>query len=440
MSYPPQPFDELGLPPTTPPNGPADPTPPRKPVAGVVAGLMVGVLAIVAVATYFAAGHRNSAPQASPPAATGGPFGDLATLDPCSFFDAHSFADQSLTATDTNDHDMDVHLQPGGLDHCVISLELADITGGYLIDTQTESHIDSFGQSSGSADSGVTVTRRGSLRLAQRSAQVGALSACLRFVYDDNGTGVRIAAAPTGSIVDAKGAVLPGYDPCAIADDAANAVISAVAAHTVRHLQYPADSAGRTNLCAAATAADVDFALGTTGITLTTGSSPHNCVFSASGQSGVPGATLSSVLMTPQYWRDTMANTSGQGATAAVATIGGSVVGPSQAMVAAPTVAGRGAFMACGASGNGSGTGATTCQLWIAQRKWSPWPGRQVFGGSIQKQRRADADNVTNAGEAALTELLEVDVYLPAGTPIITARAAAYQIAAHVVMHLPQPS
>lgn len=374
--------------------------PPGKSRAGLIFGIVVVLVAAVCgVGVYFGVLHKHSGSAGA--AAVVGPFGDVGTLDPCSLVNADAFAAEGTA----------VHIQPNTLDACDVYLVLDSGAGGYDIGIYPvnrvvdPSHVDPAWQ----------VDPVGALHIAKAKLESGTGGVCERLVYDDNGVGVRISADLAGDAVDGSGNPKPGYDSCAVGDQAAAAVVAAVQGNTLVHLHYPQDSVGSIDLCQTLTAADVNSAVGATEDQVDTRDTARDaCPFQTPASPHLPRMLMRAALYTPAAW---------------AAHVG---------MSTTVELAGRTTRFFGHTTDTAQNVEDTSCYARTAQKNWASWPGKQVFGGDAVASELDDG--YTSSAAPGLVEVVEITVLMPRGTSVLTCRAAVQQLATKVWPKLPPPT
>jgi hypothetical protein len=250
----------------TPPGGFGQPgyggfggPPPKKSRKGLVIGLIIALVVVLGggVGAYFAFFRGHGTPTATTGGNPGGstdPLADRGTIDPCGAFTPTTFSgvgsalivpagffmcDATVTAQDSSDS--------------------ADVYADFSDDLNISQHDPTV----------VTITNQGSLRVVKQKDRTSN-QGCDADVYVTDSELVAVRVRPSSGNTG-------NLDLCGMADAAVNALVPALAKHTLKHLDYPTGSLAAVNSCSVLDPSEVAGALGGTGIVAHPYPGSHKC-------------------------------------------------------------------------------------------------------------------------------------------------------------------
>ena len=259
--------------------------------------------------------------------------GDPATIDPCGFFTAPSFAATSATAPQT--HQPEVRIVPYSFTDCTISVALP--RGAATVDIATSLRTET---NTGQADLRTdNLSIKGKFRIVAPKKQPQ--HECDEVLYVPDHTTLEIDVRPRDDSAD-------DADFCGLADIAVNDAMAAITAGAKHLAPYPSNSAGSVNACSLLDNTTVSAALGRPGLTLWPGIANRSCTY------GQPNEESGD-----EVWVQTRLVNEPMG------------IVPDSGM-SASTVAGRTTvFNPWG----GNATGLELCAADTLVKEWKPWPG-----------------------------------------------------------------
>jgi hypothetical protein len=255
----------------------------------------------------------------------------VATLDPCGFYTAASFAAKSQTSQSTNQ--LEVQIAPSDFNTCGIAVGMANNAGIVDVNSLVSGHVDL----SKLDPSKYTITPQGQVKVITPANQAD--QQCEKYIATSDQTLIDITAKPRNSSAS-------GADFCGLATIAVNDAVTSVNQGAKHLAAYPANSAGSLKTCSLVDAASVSAVLNQTGIAAQPAPGNHACDYS------VPNNTQ----LGSYAFLNTLLNT--------------------QPIKAAPeygitesTLAGRPTFITANPS-----SGSAYCEVQTPVQTWSPWP------------------------------------------------------------------
>jgi hypothetical protein len=362
--------------------GPADPTLPRHRKFGgraLLLGLATAVLVVLGggIGTYYALTRHDSTPPLVG-------FGSLIQLDPC-----------LVPAQSIGGSDMEVRIQPVGFSKCDYEVRSAKLPGEIDLELTVNPSLIASGSMLPSA---VHVSgRSGNVLVAKEipSPHLIQLNSCNYYVFQHSDIGVTIGVTTKRDDDDSSGSgggaknndasstgandVLPGVDPCRIANQAAAAILTEVQQHNLPQIHYPADSAGSIDLCKLLSLPEVNTLLRTHGADAING--PHSCYW----VSDIPSISLNVKLVDPSDWNGWPG---GYG---------------SPRLAPRSQVAGRETLV--------TGNSGKFYEVATLVKFWPSWPGRRAPGGPlIHAKACTSTTDVCSTDAPALVEEVTVTV------------------------------
>ncbi|MBF6170449.1 hypothetical protein [Nocardia blacklockiae] len=215
----------------------------RRSVAPIVLAVVL-VLAACGAAGVYLIGRGTTAGRAAPAGAGHESDGDNFAWDPCGYLTPEMYAD--LAERDKSGRPR-LQIKPHDFDTCEVSVDLPDSPRLLTVVVSKSQR----GTGDLAHDDRYTVRDEGNWKVAEeRTAKPGE---CARVVYAaESSFSIRShAERPTGDRAD----------PCPAADRATRALLTVLHTGTIGKLDFPPDSQGRVDLCAALTDADVTAAV-----------------------------------------------------------------------------------------------------------------------------------------------------------------------------------
>ncbi|GGK32684.1 hypothetical protein [Nocardia camponoti] len=204
------------------------------------------------------------------------PIGDIATLDPCGFIPADTFAD-------ITDVKPEIAVRPTNFVRCSLRLDLVgrqdDRVAVWTIMSAHTTDLDSTDAVS---------TTRGGIRIAKGTSNEGAW--CDGSVRLPNGAGVVVHAA-----ADRNGRPLSDVNACPVRDRAVDAIVATMRAGKYQRIPYAGDSLRGYALCSALSVAEVRSALTMPGLIDQSVAAEHDCQWRTVDESERPPGAMMSV-------------------------------------------------------------------------------------------------------------------------------------------------